>query len=393
MYTFSNLITEKTIKPNQSINTIATKEALNKLVSNALSKKHLSIDIEGNGFFRYPERVCLIQVSFDEQAHIIDPLEIDDLMELSRIFENSRITKIFHAGDYDIRSLNRDYSFIFKNVFDTSIGAAFLGSEKLGLDSVLNEYVQIEIKKDKKFQRSDWTIRPLPDESIEYAADDVLYLNKTRKVMENKLSELSRLEWVKEECVRLSNIKFKAKNESNAFFDVKGSIDLNPRSLAILKCLFEFREDEAIGKDRPPFKILSDSVLVEIARDPNQNFSEISGIGYWASKPNIQRLKEVIENGRKMDPQFRPQKNKQRQKGFSNKQREQANIRLKQLKDWRKSLGQELKLDPSLLWPTSSLSRLSRSPELFEQEFEQPEVRKWQIKEFGDSISQNVLNF
>ena len=89
----------------------------------------------------------------------------------------------------------------------------------------------------------------------------------------------------------------------------------------------------------------------------------------------------------------RPQKNKQRLKGFSNKQREQANIRLKQLKDWRKSLGQELKLDPSLLWPTSSLSRLSRSPELFEQEFEQPEVRKWQIKEFGDSISQNVLNF
>ena len=94
-----------------------------------------------------------------------------------------------------------------------------------------------------------------------------------------------------------------------------------------------------------------------------------------------------------MDPQFRPQKNKQRLKGFSNKQREQANIRHKQLKDWRKSLGQELKLDPSLLWPTSSLSRLSRSPELFEQEFEQPEVRKWQIKEFGDSISQNVLNF
>ena len=198
---------------------------------------------------------------------------------------------------------------------------------------------------------------------------------------------------MKEECVRLSNIKFQAKNESNAFFDVKGSIDLNPRSLAILKCLFEFREDEAIGKDRPPFKILSDSVLVEIARDPNQNFSEISGIGYWASKPNIQRLKEVIENGRKMDPQFRPQKNKQRLKGFSNKQREQANIRLKQLKDWRKSLGQELKLDPSLLWPTSSLSGLSRSPDLFELEFEQPGVRKWQIKEFGDSISQNVLNF
>ena len=65
------MITQKTIKSNQSINTITSKEALSKLISNALSKNHLSIDIEGNRFFRYPERVCLIQVSFDNQAHII----------------------------------------------------------------------------------------------------------------------------------------------------------------------------------------------------------------------------------------------------------------------------------------------------------------------------------
>ena len=76
------MITQKTIKSNQSINKITSEEALSKLISNALSKNHLSIDIEGNGFFRYPERVCLIQVSFDNQAHIIDPLAIDDLMEL-----------------------------------------------------------------------------------------------------------------------------------------------------------------------------------------------------------------------------------------------------------------------------------------------------------------------
>ena len=93
-----------------------------------------------------------------------------------------------------------------------------------------------------------------------------------------------------------------------------------------------------------------------------------------------------------MDPQYRPQKNKQRLKGMTNKEREKANIRLKQLKEWRKNLGQELKLDPSLLWPTSSLARLSRFPESFEEECEQPEVRDWQIKEFGDSISQSASN-
>jgi len=210
--------------------------------------------------------------------------------------------------------------------------------------------------------------------------------------MEKRLSELSRLDWVKEECTRLSQIKFQPKNETNAFFDVKGSIDLNPRSLAVLKCLYEFREDEAIGKDRPPFKIISDSVIVEISREPHQNFSEISGIGSWANRPNLQRLKEVVEKGMDMDPQYRPQKNKQRLKGMTNKEREKANIRLKQLKEWRKNLGQELKLDPSLLWPTSSLARLSRFPESFEEECEQPEVRDWQIKEFGDSISQSASN-
>ena len=128
-----------------------------------------------------------------------------------------------------------------------------------------------------------------------------------------------------------------------------------------------------------------------IKANPYQ-LTNISGIGYWSNGTNLRRLKEVIEKGLSLDPQYRPQKSKQRIKGMTNKEREKANIRLKQLKEGRKDLGQELKLDPSLLWPTSSLARLSRFPESFEEEFEQPEVRNWQIKEFGDSISQNALN-
>ena len=121
---------------------IADEEQLKAFCKVALSHKNLGLDIEGNGFYRYPERVCLIQISVEDHPFIIDPLQFEDLTPLGEIFSNPKITKIVHAGDYDIRSLSRDYQFTFNNIFDTSIAAAFLGSGRLGLDAVLKEYLE-----------------------------------------------------------------------------------------------------------------------------------------------------------------------------------------------------------------------------------------------------------
>tara|TARA_A100001037_G_scaffold305567_1_gene346248 strand:+ start:9660 stop:10817 length:1158 start_codon:yes stop_codon:yes gene_type:complete len=384
-------MSQKVIK--ETPKTLISSDDLKKIVEDSVTSQYVSLDIEGNGFFRYPEFVCLIQICIGKDIYLIDPLAIHDLSVLGDIFADHNITKILHAGDYDIRSLNRDYGFSFSNVFDTSLGAALLGSKKLGLDSVLKEYIDADVTKDKKLQRSDWTIRPLSKEARIYAADDVRYLYGAMQVIEERLDSLGRLSWLREECERLQQVKFNAKDEDTAFLDVKGSKNLDGSSLSVLQSLYAVREDEAIGKDRPPFKIVGDSVLVAIAKNPYSDYSEIKGIGAWGRPGVSKRIRKIVTDALAQEPVERPVSKATRKKAMSNKERENANIRLKELKEWRKAIGQELDVDPSLLWPTNSLNRLSRDPNTFETEIFEPEVRSWQRFEFGNKLEEKLSSF
>ena len=384
-------MSQKVIK--ETPKTLISSDDLKKIVEDSVTSQYVSLDIEGNGFFRYPEFVCLIQICIGKDIYLIDPLAIHDLSVLGDIFADHNITKILHAGDYDIRSLNRDYGFSFSNVFDTSLGAALLGSKKLGLDSVLKEYIDADVTKDKKLQRSDWTIRPLSKEARIYAADDVRYLHGAMQVIEERLDSLGRLSWLREECERLQQVKFHVKDEDTAFLDVKGSKNLDGSSLSVLQSLYAVREDEAIGKDRPPFKIVGDSVLVAIAKNPYSDYSEIKGIGAWGRPGVSKRIRKIVTDALAQEPVERPVSKATRKKAMSNKERENANIRLKELKEWRKAIGQELDVDPSLLWPTNSLNRLSRDPNTFETEIFEPEVRSWQRFEFGNKLEEKLSSF
>tara|TARA_Y100001970_G_scaffold166608_2_gene203814 strand:- start:21239 stop:22393 length:1155 start_codon:yes stop_codon:yes gene_type:complete len=368
---------------------IITSTDLEKFVNEAMTHPWVGIDIEGNGFFRYPERVCLIQISLGDMPYIIDPLAIDNMDPLGFLLNDMDVVKILHSGDYDIRSLNRDYGFTFKNIFDTSISAAFLGSPKLGLDAILKEYMNVIVSKDKNLQRSDWTNRPLSNEAIKYAADDVRYLGQARKVMTQQLEKRNRYSWVQEEFDRLSKIKFEIKDENQAFLNLKGSNILTEKELPLLKRLYDLREDEAIGKDRPPFKIVSDSVLVSIAKDPKTDYVNIKGIGWWNRPDMKKRIKELVQKSKEDPPIRRPDKIR-KAIYLSNKEREKANARFRELKLWRKNIGDGLGLDPSLLWPTLSLKRLSKSPNSIQTEFQDEIVRKWQVKEFGNDLTEQL---
>ena len=368
---------------------ITTSTDLEKFVNEAMTHPWVGIDIEGNGFFRYPERVCLIQISLGDMPYIIDPLAIDNMDPLGFLLNDMDVVKILHSGDYDIRSLNRDYGFTFKNIFDTSISAAFLGSPKLGLDAILKEYMNVIVSKDKNLQRSDWTNRPLSNEAIKYAADDVRYLGLARKVMTQQLEKRNRYSWVQEEFDRLSKIKFEIKDENQAFLNLKGSNILTEKELPLLKRLYDLREDEAIGKDRPPFKIVSDSVLVSIAKDPKTDYVNIKGIGWWKRPDMKKRIKELVQKSKEDPPIRRPDKIR-KAIYLSNKEREKANARFRELTLWRKNIGVGLGLDPSLLWPTLSLKRLSKSPNSIQTEFQDEIVRKWQVKEFGNDLTEQL---
>ena len=356
------------------------------IVESAMRKPHVAADLESNGFFRYPERICLVQLATDDAVHVIDPLSIDDPAPLGKLLADPSVGKIFHSADYDIRSLDRDWGFHIRGLFDTSIAAAFVGSEKLGLAAILKEYLDVDVNKDKKLQRADWSRRPLTDEMLRYAAQDVAHLARLKGVLDGKLARLGRTEWVREETDRLARVRHTPPDEEWGFLSVKGSRDLDGRGLAVLRSLHSFRENEALMLDRPPFKVLSDSVIASLAADPQADIRKVKGIGRYGRGPAVGKVRRAMQEGMGAPPVRRPRQPRAEGERLSPKERAKARDRLRLLKGWRAEQAARLGLDPPLIWPAVSLGRLAAKPDSLPSEMECGDVRRWQRREFGESL-------
>ena len=373
--------------PESAPQSITSDSQLAALVDIALTQPRVAVDLEANGFHRYPERVCLVQLGFADRAFLIDPIAIDDMSPLGVLLASPDVVKIFHSADYDVRSLDRDWSFHIDPLFDTSIAAAFCGYTRLGLGALLKDCLDVDIPKEKKLQRADWTVRPITDELREYAAEDVRHLERLAYFLHDRLDELGRVDWVREECERLANVRFTRVDAEHAFLLVKGSKALNGRGLAILRALHDFREDEAIMRDRPPFKVFSDSAMVAIAEDPKCDISKIRGIGSYAYGRRRSSLRSAIAIGMDDDPVERPRtpSKPSRPRGYPG-DREAARKMLRLLKQWRLEVGEDLEIDPALVWPAASLERIAADESACEDEMHNDPVRNWQCREFGDSL-------
>ena len=344
----------------------------------------VAVDLESNGFFRYHERVCLVQIAASEPAFLIDPLAVKNVQPLGDLLGDGSVEKVFHSADYDIRSLDRDWGFHVANLFDTSIAAAFVGMERLGLGTVAQELLGVELPKSKRLQRANWGLRPLTEEAINYAAGDVLHLMALRDVLGKRLAEKGRTEWVAEECVRLAGVRFNHTDPELAFLSVKSSNGLNGEALAVLRSLYSFRIREALRRDVPPFKVVSDAVLVDLATDPAQELAKVKGIGPYGRSGLTREMKDALAEGLQAPLVKRPP----RAVGvrMTAAHRARAKDRLTRLKAWRTEQGKALELDPAMLWPAASLERLSRDNGNLDEECTSPEVRRWQAREFGEPL-------
>ncbi len=344
---------------------------------NLLSQeKIVAFDLEANGMHAYPEHICLLQFGTVEDQFIVYPEALGNADELRAFFQNEKIEKIFHSCDYDIRSLHRDYNVVVQNMFDTSVGAQFLGAPQLGLANVLNRFHNFKIEKNTKIQKMDWGKRPLSEEELKYAADDVFHLIDLRNLLVKNLKKLNRLSWAKEEIDRLSKVRF-GENGSmeDSFLRIKGFRVLQPNQLSILRELSIFREKLALKKNSPPYKIISNKTLLTLAANPNANLGKMKGIGKWLLQHFRKDLTEALQRGINADPVILPKA--PRRPSWSNS----ANARLDILKNWRLRKGEEFSLDPAILWPMSSLQRIAREPALLSEELSNENnsaIRNWQ---------------
>ena len=239
---------------------ITRPDSLNQMANQLANEPILAVDTESNSLYAYKEQVCLIQFSTPQDDFLVDPLVLDDLTPLGNIFSDPKIEKIFHAAEYDLITLKRDYKFKFENLFDTMIAARILGWEKIGLGSILKAEFDVEL--DKRYQRANWGKRPIPPEMVDYARLDTHYLIPLRFRLKNELLSHKRWPIAQEDFARLRYVNGRdLDDQPEPCWRVRGAYDLDSQQAAVLLELCIYRMGVAESINRPLFKVISDQTL------------------------------------------------------------------------------------------------------------------------------------
>ncbi len=316
----------------------------------------IAVDLEADSMHHYQEKVCLLQVTAGEETLLIDPLDGADLSALRPVLANGAIRKIFHAADYDIRCLARDFEIEIVGLFDTMISCQFIGEERFGLGDILAKYYGLEV--DKKYQRADWTRRPLSNEMIRYAAGDTEYLQRLVGILEEKLIALGRLDWVREEFSLLEKARF-AVFDGPLCLKFKGAGKLARRQLGLLEELLQWRNQEARRRDLPHFKVLGNKTLLQLATQPITGIHSMTGIE-GLSPRLVERygkaLLQAVAQGNALDEAALPlfPRGERREKDPA------ADKRFMKLKEWRQQAARGLELDPGVLINNATLEQVAR---------------------------------
>jgi len=329
-------------------------QRLQQIVEELAEQDILAVDTESNSLYAYQEQVCLIQFSTREKDILIDSLALTDLSPLAAIFESKDILKVFHAAEYDLICLTRDYGFVFNALFDTMIAARTLGYSQVGLGSLLEQFFGVQMN--KKYQRANWGRRPLKPEMLAYARQDSRYLIRLQEHLRKELRALERWELALEDFERLpQNIEDTTQSNGDDFWKLHGARDLSPENAAILKSLYEFRETIAKLQNRPTFKVISHQALIEIARTQPNNWKELVNLPTVSenmAKQYGKGLLNAIQEGHKRPPEFPPHNDH-----FQN----HVLDRIEELRRWRKLSGERLGVPSDVILPRDVMVRIASS--------------------------------
>lgn len=244
---------------------VDSRETWNRALKILTQAPKLAVDLEANSLYAYRERICLIQISTETQNFIIDPLSAISLEPLKALFENASIEKVFHAAEYDLSLLETLYGWKVSHLFDTMWAGRLLGFSRMGLAWFLETLYDIHLN--KKHQKANWAQRPLTGEKLLYACNDTCHLLRLRGDLVKQLKEKGLLQEAEEVFQDLCRPRgAKRIFDPEGFWKLPGARTIPPRAQAVLKALFIFRENEAKRRDVPPFKVINNHVLVQIAQ-------------------------------------------------------------------------------------------------------------------------------
>lgn len=360
---------------------------LRALARDLLRERVIAVDTEADSFYHYFDKTCLVQIGSSRGIYLIDPLALGgpaELAPLAPVFASKKVRKVFHAAEYDLYVLKRDCSFEFESLFDTMISAQLLGYPAVGLAALAKRHFNVSLPKDE--QRSDWSARPLRENQMVYAAADVTYLAQLAEKLEAQLREAGRLEWAEQEFEALIRRTWPAREfDGVGYLRIKGAKALDPTSLSVLRELYLMRDKRAREVDRPPFKVLGNRTLMEIAEQKPATageLAEMKGVTDLILRRLGREILVAVGRGQRA-----PHEPLRRIGGVRRRMDRRTERRLNELKRWRQTRAKELSLDPGVLCPNSGLEAIAwRDPVAPGDLAEVPELKKWFVKEFGSEI-------
>jgi ribonuclease D len=364
---------------------IETPADLAALVDRLRGEPLVAVDTEAASFHRYHDRVYLLQISSRRETAVVDPLATGTLDPVGELLADPAVEIVFHDADYDLRLLDREYHFHAETLFDTRVAAQLLNEPGIGLAALLEKYLGVRL--DKRFQRADWSARPLSADMLAYAASDTRYLPELRDILAGQLEARGRMGWAREEFALLTGIRAADPNGAEpGWLRLKGAKALRGRELAVLREVWEWRESVAKRLDRATFRVLNNEPLLAMAKAPPGDLAALKAIPGISSDQAERRGREIltaVRRGLEVPEDEIPR--------IARPARRAPDLvfetRLERLKARRNALAQELELAPGVLCPNGTLEAIARAePDTVERLEAVPELRRWQARTIGPAL-------
>lgn len=334
---------------------VTAREHLDEVAAEMALSSRLAIDTESNGFYAYQEKVCLLQMSTEGTDYIIDPIAIKDLSALAPMMEDPAVEKIFHAGEYDVLCLKRDYGFRFANLFDTMIASRILAFKELGLAAAIERHFGLKLS--KKLQRADWGKRPLTREQIRYAQLDTHFLMRLTDIQKGLLKEKRRFEDAQEAFEELCRLEPVTRVfDPEGYWKMVGRHQLTPQQVSCLKEVFLFREKQAQSRNRAPFRVMPEDLMVRVAASmpsTREELGALRGMTPYLLDRYGATLLDAVERGKAAEPPALPKRERER--------RDHREWKLfEELRAWRKAQAASEGVEPVVILSSETLHDIAR---------------------------------
>lgn len=341
--------------------------------------ERVAFDSEANSLHNYRERVCLIQLSAGDHNYIVDPLSGANLDPLMKRLE--RIELIIHGADYDLRLMRGTFGFVPKaSVFDTMLAAQLLGMDRIGYAALCEQFFEVQIS--KAGQKSNWAKRPLTDAQLAYAADDTRYLGPLADLLRDQLEARGRLEWHREWCHRVVKAAAESpRRNDDESWRIRGTGTLKPKQLAYVREIWGWREQQAERADCPPFKVLGNQQLLELATwaaaHPGADLENGPRLPRSCDGRRLQALKAALRRAHALPKEKWPERFKRQPQAYTGPE---CKPQIDALRAESARIAAELGIPAAVLAPKATIVNIARSNARTRQDMQASSgMMNWQV--------------